>query len=55
MKVVSIARGLSVLKREEILALYKEVEPLLTTEVCLLDIYFRQISIFIKVSYGLCF
>lgn len=32
MKVVSIARGLSVLKREEILALYKEVEPLLTKE-----------------------
>ena len=33
MKVVSIARGLSVLKKEEILVLYKEVEPLLTTEV----------------------
>ena len=48
MQVVSVARGLSVLKRAEILALYKEVEPLLTTEVCLLDIYFRQISIFIS-------
>jgi len=32
MQVVSVARGLSVLKRAEILALYKEVEPLLTTE-----------------------
>ena len=44
MQVVSVARGLSVLKRAEILALYKEVEPLLTTEVCILEIHFRHKS-----------